>query len=327
MMRDVSYPQTEVLVKALGIEYPILCGAMYPCSNPELVASVSEAGGMGIVQPVSLIYVYGYNFREGLRYIRTLTKKPFGMNVVVEKNSKIYEERMKSWVKIALEEGCRFFITALGSPAWVIEMVKPQGSLVFHDVTESRWAEKAVKLGVDGLICVNDRAGGHAGRLSSRVLCEQLQKFNLPLICAGGIGDRDSYLQALEIGYAGVQMGTRFIATTECRSHADYKNAILTAKESDIVLTERVTGIPLSVIRTPNVDQIGLSLGPVARFLFKHRRTKHWIRFLYNLRSLRNMKRSSLHGLSTKDYYQAGKSVSGISKIESVPDIIRHFVT
>lgn len=120
-------------------------------------------------------------------------------------------------------------------------------------------------------------------------------------------------------------MGTRFIATQECQAHIDYKNAIIDASESDIVLTERVTGVPLSVIRTPHVDQVGLKVGPLARFFFQFRKTRHWVRFLFNLKSVRSMKKSNLKGLSTKDYYQAGKSVSGITTIESVKDIIQAF--
>lgn len=312
---------------SVGIDYPIICGAMYPCSNPELVAAASEAGGIGVVQPISLIYVYGYEFRKGLQKIKELTKKPFGMNVIVEKNAKIYEDRMKNWVDIALEEGCRFFITALGNPQWVLEKVKPAGCVVYHDVTERKWAEKVVHLGIDGLICVNSRAGGHAGQKSPEALFEELSVFKLPLICAGGVGDEKDFAKALEIGYVGVQMGTRFIATEECKAHQDYKTAIVDAEESDIVHTERVTGVPLAVINTPFVKSVGLKVDPISRVLFKFRKTKHWVRMLYNVRALWTMKRSALKGLSTKDYWQAGKSVHGIEKVEAVGAIMRRFVS
>ena len=85
--------------RALGIELPLICGAMYPCSNPELVAAVSEAGGIGIVQPLSLTYVHGYDFREGLRYIRSLTSKPIGVNLIIEQSSKKYLARVHDgWI-------------------------------------------------------------------------------------------------------------------------------------------------------------------------------------------------------------------------------------
>ena len=309
--------------KAVGIEIPVICGAMYPCSNPELIAAVSESGGMGVVQPLSLVYVYSYPFREGLKKIKSLTQKPIGMNVLVEKNIKAYETRMKEWVDIALGEGVRFFITALGDPSWVIDKVKPKGGIVYHDITERKWADKVLKTGVDGLICVNNRAGGHAGKHSAENLIQDLKSTGLPLICAGGISTPKDFKKALEMGYQGVQMGTRFIATYQCKAHQDYKEAIINAQEKDIVLTERVTGVPLSVIKTPHVEEVGLTVGKLAKFLFRFRKTRHWVRFLYNLNSVRSMKRSNLKGLSTKDYYQAGKSVSGISSIEDAGEIVR----
>ena len=98
----------NAFTRAAGIEVPLICGAMYPCSNPELVAAVSEAGGLGIIQPISLTYVHGHDFREGLRYIRRLTEKPVGMNVILESSSKVYLDRMRRYVDASLEEGVRF---------------------------------------------------------------------------------------------------------------------------------------------------------------------------------------------------------------------------
>ncbi|MBN8547917.1 MAG: nitronate monooxygenase [Deltaproteobacteria bacterium] len=309
----------------LGLQVPIICGAMYPCSNPELIAAVSQAGGIGIVQPLSLVYVYGYEFRAGLQKIRSLTSKPIGMNVIVEKGSKVYEQRMREWVQIALEEGIRFFITALGNPAWVVEMVRAEGGFVFHNTTEKKWAEKALASGVEGFVCVNDRAGGHAGACSAKKLYEDLSPFGLPLVCAGGVGGPKEFVQALDLGYAAVQMGTRFIASVECKAHSSYKQAIINADESQIVLTKRVTGVPLSVIRTPYVDKVGTEAGALVQLLLRLPRTRHAMRMLINLQSVWKLKRSALQGLSSKDYWQAGKSVSEIDKVESVPEIIKAF--
>lgn len=131
------------LTRHAGVEVPLICGAMYPCSNPELVAAVSEAGGLGIVQPISLTYVHGHGFREGLRLIRRLTSKPVGMNALVEQSSRTYRERMERWVDLALEEGVRFFVTSLGNPRWVVDRVQAAGGFVYHDATERKWAAKA----------------------------------------------------------------------------------------------------------------------------------------------------------------------------------------
>jgi nitronate monooxygenase len=322
-------PLDTPLTRHLGIEVPLICGAMYPCSNPELVAAVSAAGGSGVVQPLSMIYVYRHDLREGLRLIRRITDKPIGMNVLIERSSKLYLERMRHWVDVALEAGVRFFVTSLGNPRWVVERVAPVGGVVYHDVTERKWAEKGLAGGVHGLIAVNDRAGGHAGPRGAEQLYADLADLGVPLVCAGGVGDEAGFVAALRMGYAGVQMGTRFIATTECGAHADYKQAIVAASESDIVLTERVTGVPLAVIRTPYVERIGTKAGPIARWLLRGRRTKHWMRTIYALRSAWQLKRASLAGgareATSKDYWQAGKSVAGIRSIEPAGAIVRRF--
>lgn len=309
--------------RQVGIEVPLLCGPMYPCSNPELVAAVSEAGALGVVQPLSLVFVHKHEYREGLALIRSLTKKPIGLNVLTEKSlSKVYQKRMEGYVEIALEAGVRFFLTALGNPRWVVDRVKPHGGVVYHDVVDRRWAEKGLREGVDGLICVNSRAGGHAGRKSPEELWEELKDLGVPLVCAGGVGSAEGFRRALELGYAAVQMGTRFIASSECRAHPDYKRAILEAEETDIVLTERITGVPLHVIRSPYVDRVGTKAGPVGRFMLRGRKTKHLMRALYSLRSAWTLKEASLKGASSSDCWQAGKSVSSIRSIEPVAQIV-----
>jgi len=311
------------LARHAGVEVPLLCGAMYPCSNPELVAAVSEAGGLGIVQPISLAYVHGRDFRAGLRRIRELTAKPVGLNVIVEKTAKAYEERMRRWLDVALEEGIRFVVTALGNPGWVVARVHAAGGVVYHDVTERKWADRAVAAGVDGLICVNRRAGGHTGRLAPEELLATLSELGLPLVSAGGIGGPASFVAALRAGFAGVQMGTRFIATPECRAHDDYKAAIVAARAEEIVLTERLSGVPCSVIRTPYIERVGTTAGPLARRLLRGRRTKHLMRSLYALRSLRTLKKASLEGPSYRDIWQAGQSVDEVDAIEPAGEIVR----
>src|SRR5258705_986740 len=315
------------LTRQLGIEVPLICGAMYPCSSAELVAAVSAAGGMGVVHPLSMIYVYGQDLRDGLRLIRRTTDKPIGMNVLIERSSKFYLERMHRYVDIAIEEGVRFFVTSLGNPRWVVDRVAPAGGIVYHDVTERKWAEKGVAGGGHGLITVNNRAGGHAGPRSAEALYEEVADMSVPGVCAGGIGGEAGFARALRMGYAGAQLGTRFISTTECGAHDDYKQAIVRANESDIVLTERVTRVPLSLIRTPYVNRIGTKAGPIARWLLRGRRTKHWMRTIYALRSAWQLKRASLAGgareATSKDYWQAGKSVAGVERGEPAGGILR----
>jgi nitronate monooxygenase len=321
----VGAPLDTAFTRHAGVEVPIICGPMYPCSNPELVAAASEAGGLGVLQPMSLTYVHGHDFRLGLRLMRQLTGKPIGMNALIEQSSKIYHERMIRWVDIALEEGVRFFITSLGKPRWVVEKAHAVGGVVYHDVTERKWAQKGVDDGVDGLIAVNNRAGGHAGPKTARELLDELAGFGVPVVCAGGVATGAGFVEALEMGYAGVQMGTRFIATTECRAGRPYKQAIVDAGEQDIVLSERITGVPVSVIKTPYIERIGTKAGPLARWMLRGRKRKHLMRSIYGLRSIFQLKRSSLDETGSKDYWQAGKSVAGVEGVEPVGEIIGRF--
>jgi nitronate monooxygenase len=311
---------------SLGIDYPLIGGAMYPCSNPELVAAVSEAGGIGIFQPLTLVHVNGLDFRDGVRRIKALTDKPIGMNVITEKSAAKYLERMREWLEIALDEGVRFFVSSLGNPRWIVDLVEPVGGLVYHDVTERKWAQKAADAGVHGLIAVNNRAGGHTGSRSPEELLAQVSEFGLPVVCAGGVGDERSFRYALELGYVGVQMGTRLIATEECTSPEEYKHAIVEAGDLDIVSTTRITGVPVSVIRTPHVEQVGTEAGTIARRLLAHPRTKHWMRGIYMFRFGRRLRDNMHHEMSHRDYYLAGRSVAGVEKIEPVAEIVNRFV-
>lgn len=316
-------PLDTALTRHTGVDVPLICGPMYPCSNPELVAAASEAGGLGVLQPVSLTYVFGYDFREGVRRIRELTDRPIGMNALIEASSETYRKRMSEWIDIALEEGIRFFITSLGKPDWVVDRVAPAGGVVYHDVTERKWALKALDSGVHGLIGVNRRAGGHAGPLGIEALYEDVGDLGLPVVCAGGIGDPEGFVQALALGYQGVQMGTRFIATEECRASDPYKRAILEADEDDIVLTERLTGVPVAVIDTPYVRSVGLEAGPLARWMLRGRKRKHLMRAIYALRSAWTLKRTALDAEGSKEYWQAGRSVADIHDIVPAGSIVR----
>lgn len=312
----------------VGIKHPIICGAMYPCSNPELIAAASNAGGIGIVQPISLSFVHGHkDYRKGLKYLKTLTDKPIGFNALIEKSSKIYEDRMKQWVDISIEEGILFFITALGNPKWVVDKVHAVNGIVYHDITNLKWALKAQEANVDGFICVNNRAGGHAGTETPEKLFHDLKDLGKPLICAGGIGSGSEVKKALDLGYAGVQLGTRFIATKECKAHDDYKNAIIEAGEKDIVLTDKISGVSVSIINTPYIKSIGTKAGPIAKMLLKGRKTKHWMRMYYTLVSVWKLKKASLQGSGYQQYWQAGKSVETIKKIESVEEVMKNLTS
>lgn len=318
---DLPYIRTR-FTEQVGIRVPVICGPMYPCSNPELVAAVSAAGGIGVVQPVSLTWVHQHDFREGLRLIRSITPNPIGLNALIEKSSERYRQRLERWVEIALEEGVRFFVTSLGNPRWVVDRVSASGGTVYHDVTERKWALKGVDGGVHGLVAVNRNAGGHAGARDPRALLDEVGDLGLPVVCAGGIGDAPQFVHALQMGYAGAQLGTRFIATPECLAHPDYKAAIVRARADDVVLTERLTGVPVAVLKNPYIERIGTRAGPLARALLRHPRAKHWMRMAYTLRSAWSLRKSLQQSEGDRDYWQAGRSVEHIDAVEPAGGIV-----
>ena len=276
------------------------------------------------MQPVSLTYVHGWDLRKGIKYIKSMTNKPFGFNALIEKSNKKHFERMSVWIDIALEEGIRFFVTSLGKPDWVCEKVHAVGGVVYHDVTTRHWAKKGKDSGVDGLICVNNRAGGHLGDQSKEQMFEELHDMNLPLICAGGVGGEDELNDALRLGYDGVQMGTRFIATDECNTSDNYKRAIIEANEEDISWTKRISGVPISVIKTKNFRQENSWL--VRKLLSG--KFKHLARTFINSISywrLKSIKQSDEKNGSPKstELYSAGKSVGAIDNTVSATVIMR----
>ena len=120
-------------------------------------------------------------------------------------------------------------------------------------------------------------------------------------------------------------MGTRFIATSECRAHDDYKQAIVRAEGDDIVLTDKISGVPVAVIKTPYIEKVGTRASFVARRLLRHPKGKHYMRMFYTLMSIWQLKRASLQGMNYKDYFQAGKSVDGIEAVESAGAIVERF--
>ena len=309
-----------------GVAYPVIGGPMYPCSNPELVAALSEAGALGVIQPLSLTYVHGYDFREGMHYLRRLTGKPLGFNALIEKSSKKYQQRMSAWIDIALEEGVRFFITSLGKPDWVVERVHAVGGYVYHDVTERKWARIGADCGVDGLICVNNRAGGHCGSLSAEALYEECADFGLPLVCAGGIADQQGLRRMLDLGYQACQLGTRFIASNECRVSDAYKQAIVDAAEDDIALTEKMTGVPVSIIKPRGYRDERLKASGLLAWMLRSSRFKHLARMYLSIRSLMGLKKAIDADDRQSSYWQAGKSVAAVDSVEPVARIVERLV-
>lgn len=316
--------KTQQFLADTGTKIPIVCGPMYPGSNPELVAAVSNAGGLGVVQPVALTSLYGHDFREGLQLIKQLTDRPFGVNFTIFGGAnKKYHEQMQDWMQISIEEGVKFFLTSLGKPDAVVKTAKEHGIVVYHDVPNKKVALAMRDSGVDGLNCINWRGGGQTGIQAAEQFMEELHDIDIPLICAGGIGNAQDFKQALKLGYAGVQLGTRFLATNECMITDSYKQAIVDSSEQDIVWTNKIAGNNSSVIKTDDIMKGGLQTGPVINYMLRKPKLKKYARMWLMSKGIRNYSKTAFS--DDVKFWQAGKGLGNIKSVESVADVMQEF--
>ena len=227
------------LCELLGIDYPIIQGGMNWISNAELAAAVSNAGGLGIISPTAGIAFDGdvvQNLRDQIRKAKSLTDKPFGVNLVVG------IPELRELLTVVVEEGVKVVTTSAGNPALCTPFLKEAGVKVLHVVASVRHARGAERHGVDAVIAEGYEAGGHNGpdELPTFVLVPQVvDAVSVPVVAAGGIADARGLVAALALGAEGVQMGTRFVATHECVAHPNFKDAIVNAPDTGTVTTGR----------------------------------------------------------------------------------------
>lgn len=299
----------------LGIELPIFAAPMFLVSNEDLVVAASDAGGVGFFPSLNFRPISAYE--KALKDIKGRTKKPIGVNIIVNKSN----VRQKDDLRIALENGVECFITSLGSPKEVIRQAHQNGAKVFCDVTNLEHALKVQDMGADGVIAVASGAGGHAGPVSALVLIPWLkEKLSIPIIAAGGISHGSQVTAALALGAAGVSIGTRFIASREATVTEDYKNAVVEASPEEIVLTSRVSGTPAAVIDTKYVRKMGLELPWYIKTLKNNSATKKFVVPLIHLAGMKTLEKSALKP-SWKNVWSAGQSVGLIHEILSTKEI------
>ena len=226
-------------------------------------------------------------------------------------------------MEISIDEGVKFFLTSLGKPHAIVKMAKQHGIKVYHDVPNKKVALAMRDAGVDGLNCINWRGGGQTGIQSAEQFMEDLQDVEIPLICAGGIGNEQDFQKALEMGYAGVQMGTRFLATHECQVTDSYKQAIVDAQESDIVWTNKIAGNNSSVIKTDDIMRGGLRTGPVINFMLRRPKLKKYARMYLMSRGIKNYSRTAFN--DDVKFWQAGKGVDQITAVQSAAEVVNAF--
>ncbi len=285
----------------LGIDLPIIGAPMFLVSYSDLVVAVSEAGGIGCFP--ALNYRTIEQLREGLTEIRSRTKKPIGVNLILHK------DHNPNWAKqfeVCLEFKVELIITSLGSPRSIVQEAKSNGSKVFCDVTTLRHAQIVAKAGADALIAVCHGAGGHAGTISPYVLIPQLkEELGLPVIAAGAISSGKQMAASFALGADAIYIGTRLIATPEAKANEDYKKLILESTAEDLVYTAEVSGIPANWLKKSlekaQIQKPGTIAGATETEIEKE--YKRW-----------------------KDIWSAGQGITQIKEIKPAKEIISSMV-
>jgi nitronate monooxygenase len=304
----------------IGCKYPIIAGPMFLVSDEKLVATVSEAGGLGGMP--SLNWRTTEQFRDAVRAVKKLTAKPFAVNLIVNQAN----PRQHADLEVCAEEKVPLVITSLGNPKEAIRRMHAVGSRVFCDVTNLEYAKKVEGLGADGVIAVSSGAGGHAGPISPLVLIPYLKRhLDIPIVAAGGIATGEQIAAVMLLGASAVQIGTRFIASKEAKVPANYKEAILKAEPEDIVMTKKLSGTPAAVIRTPYVEKVGTELSFLERVLLRNPRTKKYIKMARAYLGSKSLERAIL-GPTWKELWSAGQGVGLIDDIAPAGKIVERLV-
>lgn len=236
-----------VICELLGIKYPIIQGGMAWVSTAELAAAVSNGGGLGLIAAGNAPAQW---VAEQIDKARTLTDKPFGVNVMLL--SPFVDEVME----IVYEKRVPIITTGAGNPGKYIEKLKSIGTKVMPVIPSVALAKKMERIGVDAVIAEGTESGGHIGELTTLTLVPQVvDAVSIPVIAAGGIADARGVVAALALGAQGVQIGTRFICSTECTAHQSYKDAVVAAKDRDAVVSGRFTGHPVRSLKNKLTKQ------------------------------------------------------------------------
>ena len=231
------------ICELIGIEYPIFQGGMAWISDAELAAAVSNAGGLGIIAGGNAPAEY---VRGQIRKAKELTRKPFGVNIM------LMSPYAAEIAAVAAEEKVAVVTTGAGNPSKYIPAWKAEGIIVIPVVPSSGIAKMVQRSGADAVVAEGGESGGHIGELATMALIPQVcSAVDIPVIAAGGIGDGRGIAAAFMLGATGVQVGTRFLAAEECNVHETYKNKVLKAKDIDTIATGKRLGHPVRSLKTP----------------------------------------------------------------------------
>lgn len=222
------------VAEMLGVEYPILCGGMMWVSEARLVAAVSEAGGFGIL--ASNMFPDKKVFKEEIQKIKSLTKKPFGVNINLF--PALRPPNNKELIDVCIEEGVRAIETSGRSPEEYIKQIKDGGIILIHKVARLKDAKKAESLGADIVGIIGYECGGAPPLDETTTLIQvplAMDALHVPVLAGGGIGDGRGFAAALTLGASGVIMGTVFMATEECQIHPNLKEALVKAQHTETI--------------------------------------------------------------------------------------------
>ncbi|MBD0831802.1 NAD(P)H-dependent flavin oxidoreductase [Aestuariibaculum sediminum] len=310
------------LTDILNIKYPIIQAPMFLVSNTAMVKSAMSSGIAGCIP--ALNYRTLDALRAAIKELKNAKVEggAFGFNLIVNKSNIKYKEQLA----VLCEEGCDFIITSLGSPEETIKEAHKVGIKVFCDVVDLNYAKKVEHLNADAVIAVNNQAGGHRGDLSPETLIKLLSaKCNIPVISAGGVGCKADLDKMISFGAAGVSVGSPFIASEEANVTAAYKQACVDYGSDDIVVTERISGTPCTVINTPYVQKIGTKATWLERILNKNKKLKKWvkmIRFAIGMNATKNAATKATY----KTVWVAGPSIEHTTEILPVSSIIARLI-
>ena len=229
------------VTELLGIEKPIIQGGMAWVAESHLAAAVSNAGGFGLIgaanAPADVVRNYIHEARE-------LTDKPFGVNLM------LMNPDVDQMADMIVEEGVKIVTTGAGSPAKYMARWKENGMMVMPVVSSSLIAKKMEQCGADAVIAEGTESGGHVGEMTTMALVPQIvDAVSIPVIAAGGIADGRQLTAAFALGAVGVQLGTCLLVSKECPIHEAYKAALLKAKDNDTIVTGRIAGTPVRILK------------------------------------------------------------------------------
>ena len=231
----------KLLNELLGTRYPIIQGGMANIATGEFAAACSNAGALGLIGSGGM---NAEELRANIRRCRKRTDKPFGVNIM------LMHPEADTFAQIVVEEGVRVVTTGAGNPGKYLPQWKQAGITVIPVVSAALLAQHLEKMGVDALIAEGTESGGHVGEMTTMALVPQVvDAVNIPVIAAGGIEDGRQMAAALALGACGVQVGTCLLVSEECPIHPNYKAALLKAKDSDTIVTGRIGGTPVRVLK------------------------------------------------------------------------------